>query len=237
MNDVLKIGVYGDSIMRATVPDENLRYHFKINEFMEYFKGLPLKIVNHAKFGATVSKGEAILEKDAMKGLDYDLVLIEYGGNDCDHNWAEVAENPNGIHLPNTELNGFIDTVDKMTDLVMAEGGQPVLMTLPPIDPQKYFDYLVSKGLNRSNLMSWLGDVSLIYRFHEMYSNAIEKLAARKNLLCVDVRTAFLAKHDFKDLISQDGIHPTKSGYKVIFSELLNSVRRYGQKNGISTII
>lgn len=233
VKDVLKIGVYGDSIMRATVPDENLRYHFKIREFMDYFKGLPLNIINHAKFGATVDKGKSILLKDAQKGLDYDFVLLEYGGNDCDHDWAEVSAHPEGSHLPKTQLNGFIETVENMADLLAKEGVQPVLMTLPPIDAERYLNYIVSKGLNRDHIVSWLGDINRIYRFHELYSDSIAKLAHQKNLFCIDVRSAFLAKSDFKELISQDGIHPTKAGYKLIFSELLKSIRNYGCEKGI----
>ncbi len=229
MEKIIKIGVYGDSIMRATVPDENLRYHFRMGQFMERLKGLPLKVVNRARFGATVTRGETLLEKDLVKGAAYDVALIEYGGNDCDYDWEEVAADPTGTHLPHTELPRFVQTVEKMADALRAQGTRPVLMTLPPIDARRYFEHIISKGVNRENLLLWLGDINMIYRFHELYSNAIERLAAHKNLLCVDVRSAFLARRDCARLISRDGIHPTSAGYRLIYRQLLTSVRRFGK--------
>lgn len=232
LKDKLKVAVYGDSIMRATVPDENMRYHFRFNDFVADFRELPLEIVNRSKFGATSDRGERILERDIAEGCDYDLALLEYGGNDCNHNWDEVAVNPERNHLPKVDLAGFVATVAKMADLLLAKGVRPVLMNLPPIDAEKYLGFMKRQGLNVENIMAWLGDSSMIYRFHEMYSNAIEKLAARKNLLLVDVRSAFLRNHSFKKLISEDGMHPSREGYKVIFGELFKGARLYTRLDG-----
>ena len=38
MSDFGTIYVYGDSIMKATCPDEDMRYHFHIDEFLKGFK-------------------------------------------------------------------------------------------------------------------------------------------------------------------------------------------------------
>ena len=59
------IYVYGDSIMKATLPDENMKYRFHIDEYMTEFNRLPVNIVNRAKFGAYADKGLSILEKDS----------------------------------------------------------------------------------------------------------------------------------------------------------------------------
>lgn len=223
----LKVAVYGDSIMRGTVPDENMRYHFRFNDFAADFQTLPIEIVNRSKFGATSYRGERILKRDVAAGCDYDLALLEYGGNDCNHNWDEVAVHPEQEHLPKVALPGFVATVEKMADLLIQKGVKPVLMNLPPIDAEKYLNFMRQQGLNVENILAWLGDVSMIYRFHEMYSNAVEKLAARKNLLLVDVRSAFLRNHSFKQLISADGMHPSREGYRVIFDELFKNARSF----------
>ena len=227
MENKIKVAVYGDSIMKATVPDENMRYHYHFNQYAADFAKLPLEITNRAKFGATVQKGMKILTRDLEKDFDYDLALIEYGGNDCNHDWSQVAADPESPHLPKIDLKGFVATVSKMADLLIARGVKPVLMNLPPIDSEKYLNFMKMQGLNTDNILSWLGDVNMIYRFHELYSNALEKLAAAKNLLFVDVRSAFLSNHSFKKLISEDGIHPTGEGYKVIFGELFKNARLY----------
>lgn len=44
--------------------------------------------------GRTITKGHEILTKDLAKDATNDIAIIEFGGNDCDFNWAEVAENP-----------------------------------------------------------------------------------------------------------------------------------------------
>ena len=231
-NKKLKVAVYGDSIMRATVPDENMRYHFRFNDFVKGFSALPLEIINRSKFGATSHRGERILERDVAAGCDYDLALLEYGGNDCNHNWDEVAVHPEENHLPKVDLQGFVATVEKMADLLAARGVRPVLMNLPPIDAEKYLGHMQRQGLNVENILRWLGDVNRIYRFHELYSNAIEKLAARKNLLLIDVRSAFLRNTRFKQLISEDGMHPSREGYNVIFGELFKNARWYTHRSG-----
>ena len=47
-------------------------------------------------FNRGVSKLENHISKE-----NPDIVLLEYGGNDCAFNWDEVADNPDANHLPN----------------------------------------------------------------------------------------------------------------------------------------
>ena len=42
------------------------------------------------------------------------------------------------------------------------------------------------------------------------------KLALRRRFPVVDVRSYFLDKHNYGDLISADGIHPSEAGYALI---------------------
>lgn len=43
--------------------------------------------------GCIIIKGYEILIKDLVKDVINDIVIIEFGGNDCDFNWMEVFEN------------------------------------------------------------------------------------------------------------------------------------------------
>ena len=176
-------------------------------------------------YGDSIMK--AVLQRDLDKGLDCDLALLEFGGNDCDHNWLEVAQAPEDEHLPNTPLPKFLDTIKQMILSIKARGIQPVLMTLPPLDAEKYLSCIGRKGADTAAVLSWLGDVQMIYRWQEMYSNAIAQLAARLDLPLLDIRSRFLSRRDYGSLIARDGIHLTRQGYELIygaFRELLPAI-------------
>ena len=83
--------IYGDSLLKATVPDEELKYHFHLPEIMARYPSDRVQVTNRAKMGATVSKGLSLVEHDAQRGLDADYALICYGGNDSDYDWAAIA--------------------------------------------------------------------------------------------------------------------------------------------------
>lgn len=48
--------IYGDSLLKATVPDEELKYHFHLPEIMARYPSDRVQVTNRAKMGATVSK-------------------------------------------------------------------------------------------------------------------------------------------------------------------------------------
>ena len=100
-----------------------------------------------------------------------------------------------------------------------------MLMTLPPIDSEKYLAYITRNGISRGNIVKWLGDVEMIYRFQEYYSNAILNYAVTSGSPVIDMRSELLPRHDFKSLISKDGIHPSQKGYKIIFEKLFNVLK------------
>ena len=51
------------------------------------------------------------------------------------------------------------------------------------------------------------------------------KLAAQLGLPCIDVRAAFLQQPDFTKLISEDGIHPSAEGYKLLYATLIDALQ------------
>ncbi len=127
MEEALRIGIFGDSLMKATLPDDSLRYHFHqeiLDPFLAHVRG---DVINKAKFGATIRKGKAILQKELDSGRHYDYALLEYGGNDCNHDWPDVAEHPDGDHFPVVSLQEFTDNKPwahlDIAALAGAEGG------------------------------------------------------------------------------------------------------------------
>ena len=83
--------IYGDSLLKATMPDADMRYHFHLPEVMAQYPSDRLEVVNRAKMGATVTKGLALVEHDVQRGMDARWALVAYGGNDSDFDWEAIA--------------------------------------------------------------------------------------------------------------------------------------------------
>jgi len=170
-------------------------------------------------FGSTISKGIQLLQRSIDRGLSCEVALVEYGGNDCDYPWADIAENPSGEFSPNTPLEVFAKTMHEMLDTLQAKKIQPILMTLPPIDSMRYLNHICRNGLNKEAILNWLqGDVQFITRFQELYSLKINSIAKETGTVLIDVRSAFLKRRDYSSLICDDGIHPTREGHILIAS-------------------
>ncbi len=215
-----KLYVYGDSLMKATVPDENFRYHFHIDEWMEQEPSPAVEVVNRARMGATIRKGQALVARDLERGAQGRWALIGYGGNDCDFDWGAVAEKPDGEHHPKTELPEFLHILKETAAALLQKGIQPVLMTLPPIDAQRYLDFICRRGLDRSRILHWLGDCQMIYRYQELYSDSVAQLAMAEGLPLIGVRQAFLGDRTCAGMIAADGIHLTMEGYRRLYGTI-----------------
>lgn len=218
------IYVYGDSLLKATTPDDDFRYHFHWQELLAGRETALSAVVNRAKMGATVQKGEALVRHDLQRGIDAKLALVGYGGNDSDFDWTAIAANPEDTHLPRTPLPQFLQTLESITQSLLAQQVQPVLMTLPPIDGQRYFQF-ISRRADGGSILRWLGDVGRIYRHQELYSDAVAALAMTEGLPLIDVRRQFLPMRDLPRYIAADGIHLTMTGYRCLFDTLAGWIR------------
>ena len=217
--------IYGDSLLKATMPDADMRYHFHLPEVMAQYPSDRLEVVNRAKMGATVTKGLALVEHDVQRGMDARWALVAYGGNDSDFDWEAVAAAPEQDHLPRTTLPEFTEKLHCAVTALKSAGVQPVLMSLPPIDPRRYLNFICRNGLDRSAILRWLGDEDMIYRHQELYSDTVTELAYANNVPLIHVRQAFLADHHMNDLLSADGIHLTMDGYGKLFDTLADWLR------------
>ena len=217
-NVVQSIGVWGDSLLKGVVFDDlKGKYEtLKNTVAVQCAKLLGLRVDNNARFGATVTKGCRTLTRALDRGVECDAIVIEYGGNDCDYNWPEVARDPDGPHEPHTPLDDFKRVLRMMIMSVKQKGIQPVLMSLPPLDAGRYFNWITRSGLDRDNILRFLGDVGHIYRHQERYSIAVTNLAMEQQCHYIDVRDAFLAQPHLGQLLCSDGIHPNDTGHRVI---------------------
>lgn len=217
--------IYGDSLLKATVPDEDMHYRFHLPEVMAQYPTDRLEVVNRAKMGATVTKGLSLVEHDVQRGMDARWALVAYGGNDSDFDWAAIDADPEADHRPNTELPEFADTLHETLDALRQGGVQPVMMTLPPIDGERYLDFLCRDNLRRDRILDWLGEPQMIYRHQELYADTAAEIALRENIPLIPVRQTFLRNHRLSQLIAADGIHLTVPGYEQLFDTLADWVK------------
>ena len=196
---------------------------YKIWNNAHYIDGLAerlaLEIVNRSQVGCTVERGEAMIDKALDAGLDCQTVFLEYGGNDSDFDWAAVAAAPSRQHQAKTPLPQFRQSYLRIIEKLRRRGIRPVLMALPPIDGQRYFQWF-AQGLDGEALRSWLGDLDIIYRHQEAYSLEVERIAASAGCPVVDLRQPLLLRHDLPRLLGLDGIHPSPEGYRLIWQEI-----------------
>jgi len=223
-----KVEVFGDSILKGIQLNiSNMRYQVDNNiDVKAIERKHSLSIMNYSKFGCTVTKGLALIEKHLKNDENKcDAIVMNYGGNDCDFDWKAVSESPEADHQPNTPLDAFTETYRKIILLIMDRGIRPVITTLPPLDAQRFFNWFCGR-FNKDNVLKWLGGVESIYRWQENYSRTVEKIAADTGALLVDLRGAFLKHRKLQHLLCFDGAHPNTEGQKVITQEFLDFVSR-----------
>ncbi len=228
MNWLKSVLVWGDSLLKGVVFDANSgKYTIsKTSSVSCVAKKFKLDILNRSKFGCTVSKAGGIIERDLSNGLIADSALIEFGGNDCDFKWNEVADDPTVRHIPKTPLDTFKTELIRIINMLRGKKIVPVTMSIPPIDAERYFDF-ISRGLNRDNILKWLGDKEHIYRWHEMYSHCVSNVARETGCRYIDVRSRFLSEWNYKQYICDDGIHLNDAGQQLlgaIFSDYIGGL-------------
>lgn len=208
--------IYGDSILKGVVRSPGSKtYSLCRADRFAPLKAAGWKVENRSKMGATAPEVLSRLKARLTTCNKGAPVLLEFGGNDCTYDWPAVSASPEGIHNPRVGLDEFLSCASEAANYVKSLGGEPIFSSAPPIDPEKYFDSL-SSGLSPENILLWLGDVGTLARWHEMYGRALDSLAREKSCRTIDLRSPFLARHDFKSLICDDGLHPTEAGHAVI---------------------
>lgn len=222
-----KFMVSGDSISKGVIYDEGKsKYVILENNYINLLQNKLNGIIrNTARFGNTIIKGVSKLKADVLSD-DPDIVLIEYGGNDCDFNWDEVSKNPNADHQPKTDFDTFENKLKEALNFLKNNKVVPVVMTLPPLNADKYLKWISKNDpLTEINILKYIGSVSRIYWWQEKYSSAVLKIAEETNTKWIDIRGAFLQYPDFTKFICSDGIHPNEAGHKIIANKIIDFIK------------
>lgn len=219
--------LYGDSISKGVVYDEERDKYVLLeksfgNILQDKLNGV---IQNAARFGNTIIKAAGRLQNDVLKKKP-DIVVIEFGGNDCDFNWEEVAKDPKAEHQPNTDYNLFQSLLKGLIESLRKTGIVPVLLNLPPLDADRYFKWISrNSAAAGEKILEWLGTVTKIYWWQERYNSAIISIAKETGTRLIDIRSAFLRQPDFTKLLCKDGIHPNEKGHGIIAEQIYSYVK------------
>jgi lysophospholipase L1-like esterase len=171
--------------------------------------------------GATVLDGLSRFE--ATPPVEGALCVLEYGGNDCNMDWAKVAEHPEDPPQPNVELSTFVKKLEEFIRKIESRNMKAMLITPLPLHAEKFFNW-VSQGLNREAILQAVGEVQNIYGWQERYANAVRSVAARLKTPLLDLRDAFLANKEYPALICRDGMHLMDEGYRFLSDYLLRRI-------------
>ena len=147
--------------------------------------------------------------------LNPEVVLIEIGGNDCNFRWDEVAQSPDEPHEAIVPLERYLSNVRQIVVRIQEAGAMPVLMTTLPLDPVRYYKHIES--LHGNAIARWIALCGGIEHWHGWYNRALKQLVSSlQAVMSLDLRTKFKQAGDLKDLLSDDGIHPSALGYQEI---------------------
>ncbi len=221
-----KIIALGDSIIKGVILniEQTGKMHYALSDRTivdQVANKMQLEVVNLGKMGCTIESGERILDRylGQIDGAKY--ALLCFGGNDSDYNWRAIATNPRGEHHPKTPIALFEKIYARIIDKVRKAGITPLIMTLPEMDAQRYYEFFTSvfSDEEKRNVARWLKQgAEAIQAGHELYNDAVKRVAAAADAELLDISKAF---DDKKKCLCIDGIHPNSYGQKLISGEVV----------------
>ena len=159
---------------------------------------------------------------DALKRID-ELFDAEQGTSEADELELLVAlvELYEKEHFPMSRIEDFVETYTNIIREIKSLGKIPVLLSLPPIDSNRYFNQ-ISKGLSAENILKWMeGNRQFITNWHERYNIEIFKLAIAEEVPVIDITSVFLEHKNYSHYLCEDGIHPNEKGSLLMFDRTL----------------
>ncbi len=209
------IKIYGDSILKGVVYNDELKRYKLCKYRFDALEDDGINIENNCKMGVTVHKGFEIMKDTLGDCTTDDLVVMEFGGNDCNFDWRAVAEDPYKDHACVTPEGEFVEAYGEMVEYARSKGASVAISTLVPIESSRFLRF-VSQGLDPDRIMTFLGDLNMIARWQEYYSHLAERVAKAASCPVLDLRSRFLMSRKLHTMICEDGIHPNEQGHLFI---------------------
>ena len=147
------------------------------------------------------------------------------------YDWMSIAAQPNSHHAPKMDLVAYKALYTNRIAQARAQGQEPVLVSLPMIDADRYFAF-ITRGMSvqeRKNILYWLGgDIMRLRNIHELYNLLLFRLAASQCVHIIDVTSPMLACAHPEHLLEQDGVTLSPEGQALVDDELASLVSRFG---------
>lgn len=224
----MQISVIGDSLTKGVVLSDG-KYHELDRSFVNILaQESDMPIYNYSKFGSTLRYGHSVLARHQSEISGSEYTIIEFGGNDCDFIWDDIADNPDVRHLPRTPFEEYVSLYVDMIEKVRRLGSTPIMLSLAPIIGDRYFSYVTGKmnGERKANVYKWLGyDADTMYRWHEHYNEAAFQIARMTDTPIIDITSSLDRCVGGKEqYYCEDGIHPNAEGHRFIASQIMKIV-------------
>jgi len=220
--------IFGDSILKGVYySDEHGKHKLTKEQYIPLTEA-GFNVHNYSLMGATVYTGLTALQKRCETVTAEEtapVILLEFGGNDCDYCWERIAASPDSIHEPRTPMEQFRALYSELIGYARSLGAKVYLCNLVPLDSPRYMQW-ISRNLDKDAILRWLGDPSMLYRWQEYYNRITEQIAAAFSCPLIDIRSLFLMSHSYSGLLCSDGIHPTVEGHNIIGRHIADSLTR-----------
>lgn len=140
------------------------------------------------------------------------IKLIEFKGDAFIYNWADIAGNSCGIHLPKITVDDFRKYYKKEIRQARIKNQTPILLGLPAIDTKKCFDF-ISKGKDGESILSWLGgSYFYIANIYEIYREQLRSIAKEEGVCLIEIAPEMRKEKDYSALLGEDGIRLSRAG-------------------------
>ena len=143
--------------------------------------------------------------------------------------WNEIAMNPSGRHEPQMDLVAYKAQYTNKIAQARAKGFEPVLVSLPIMDENRYFAY-ITRGMSmqeRKNILYWLGGkTERLRNIHALYNLALFRLAAVQCIHIVDITSPMLESAHYEQLLEADGVTLSEQGQQLVNNQLASLASR-----------
>lgn len=147
------------------------------------------------------------------------------------YDWQAIAADPSAKHNPQMDLVAYKALYTNRIAQARAQGLEPVLVSLPIIDENRYFAF-ITRGMSiqeRKNVLYWLGGhIERLRNIHALYNLALFRLASTQCVHIIDITSPMLASDHYDQLLEQDGITLSPEGQALVDDELASLVSRFG---------
>lgn len=156
--------------------------------------------------------------------MDKTILIQPESGLNFD--WNAISINPSAHHEPQIDLVAYKALYINKIAQARACGQEPVLVSLPIMDEDRYFAY-ITRGMSmqqRKNVLYWLGgNTERLRNIHALYNLALFRLAATQCVHIIDITSPMLATAHYCELLAQDGVTLSADGEALVNDELIKS--------------